>query len=267
MLTNLLVKCKRKHFCKLQIGCVGTILALCFSSTFAQSNQKLSTRELHYKFRDGNRWEGIKKEGWKQVSGTLELSSFICYEEGWRGKKLAATRDSVSIFVYVPQPRDLTVSVFYLDTLYFMDPYPKIFTQRGKNIFQWPSQILKVLGLSINQLDGVARARVENRLTYFPIYFSPPEQIGNKLIAEFSFTPSRAATFDFALYARPSESPIWKTSNDVRLDANESKTFYWPIEGHLSQPTDFSLVAAEKAIINGKVEIRRRHEFNICLFK
>lgn len=262
MLTNFLVKCN--HF--LQIGCVGIILAFCTSSLFAQPTQKLATKELHYKFRDGNRWEGIKKEGWKQVSGTLELSSFICYEEGWRQKQATATRDSASIFVYVTQPRDLTVSVFYLDTLYFMDPYPKIFTQRGKNIFQWPSQILKVLGLSINQLDGVAKARVENRLTYFPIYFSSPEQIGNKLIAEFSFTPSRAATFDFALYTKPSESAIW-TRNNIQLDAHEAKSFQWPFEGNFSQPTDFTLIAAEKVTINGKVEIRRRHEFNICLFK
>lgn len=232
----------------------------------AQSQQTSYNRELHYKFRDGNRWEGIKLREWQQVSGTLELTSLVCYEDGWRQIRMAEIRDSVSIFVYAPLPRGISVSVFDLDKSYFMDPYPQVFGKSGRNTFTWPSKILGVLRLPINQLDGIAKARIENRVTYLPIYFLPPDKIRGNLVAEFCFLPSRTATFDFALYANGSEQPVW-VWNDIRIEANMLKPLYWKLETDLNRQTDFTLVAMEKATTESNLEFRRNHVFNIFFFR
>ena len=99
---------------------------------FAQPKKTIPDGQLRYQFRDDNRWEGLKSKRMRQVAGALQLESLVLYPEGWRQPTIQDRTDSVSIFFHATALKDLEVTVFNLDVLYFMVPHPSKFSNAGK---------------------------------------------------------------------------------------------------------------------------------------
>ena len=240
---------------------ISALFSLRAFSLFAQPNQALSPKELHYQFRGKNRWEGVKSRIEHKVADNLKLASLIVYDERWRQQSTPESRDSAAIFFYAPAVKGITVSVFELDKLYYMDPDSKNFGKSRQNSFKWPAKILNALKLPGNQLEALAQTKIENRDAYFPIYFRPPDRVAGKLVFEFALMPDKDMTFDLMLLAGESDQPVYTWPN-IGAKRYELKLFTWPLDMKLAGQKNFTLVALEK---NGTVNnnLKRRYDFYI----
>lgn len=225
-----------------------------------QPKRQLSRGELRYKLRDGNRWEGVKTKIKHQVADNLKLASLIVREENWRRQSASIPRDSATIFFYAPAANRITVSVFELDKLYYMDPDPKNFGKSRQNSFKWPALLLNALNLPANQLEALAQAKIEDRATFFPIYFQAPDRVRNTLVLEFALIPDKDMAFDLMLLAGDSDQPIHTWTNII-AKRYEFKLFIWPLDaGRLATHKNLSLLALEKNKTANQ-NLTRRHVF------
>ncbi len=240
---------------------VSALFILCTLPIFAQPNQQLSRRELHYKLRDGNRWEGVKSRLEHKVSDNLKLASLIVCDDKWRQQNTPGSRDSAAIFFSAPAVSGIIVSVFELGKLYYMDPDSKKFGKSGRHSFKWPAKILNAIKLPENQLEALAQAKIENREAYFPIYFRPPDKAAGKLIFEFALMPDKDMTFDLMLLAGDADQPIYTWPN-VSAKRYELKLFTWPLDVKFAKQKNFTLIALEKTG-SADNKSKRRHDFYI----
>lgn len=236
---------------------------LIFYSESASSQVNIKRDHL-YKFRDNNRFEGIKTKKWKPVSGTLDLSSLVLYDQEWLQELAAQKSDSISIYFNAPVSGKMQPSVFNQGVKYFMDPRLASF-KPDWNKFTWPQKIINEIGLSVSNLEGIVRARKGSRRVYFPICFQEPGKISGNSVLRVTFVPDKDMIVDIALYARGAQEPIqnWK---DVRMISDEPFFLILPTEVMSYKNREYTLVAAEKSKNDNQTKILRNHVFNLHIF-
>jgi hypothetical protein len=241
------------------------LLYVCSETSLAQSQRVIDKSALRYKYRDGNRWEGVKASDWKPMSGALELVSIVFREKKWLQNTPSDLPDSVSIFFDAPIKSGINVSVFNADFRYYMDPHSRNFGTQTRNSFKWSATILRALDLPVNKLEAKASARIQNKLTYFPIYFFAPGNASDSLIAEFSFILNKTSPIFLETVTLSNENSrqtikIW---HNIRLEPFELKPVYWRIEGDSLEHVNFKLSDLEKLVTTQKKTRAIYHEFNI----
>jgi hypothetical protein len=236
------------------------------TSQKAQVNQNTKSDDTQYKFRDNNRWEGVRSKDIKEVSSALELVSLIYYHEELSQQKTRKETNSMSIFFNSSVSENVMVSIFNLDEKYFMEPHPKNFNKPLWNKFEWPTTILNILKLKMKDLNGIATARLENKKVYFPIYFIPPEKINNKyFVLELSLCAGRGMLVDIIISTEGFDEPI-KKWDDVKLIKYQLKTLHWNVDSNLYNTKNFRMIVTEKIEKETKT-IKPEDEFNIYIAK
>ena len=209
----------------------------------AQHKAKRSKIDLHYKYRDDNRWEGVKSKRNIKRSGTLTLESLIFYPEN--GIKYQAGQPGTRVFLYFYSPvsEEINVSVFALEEMYFMRPHPKNFNKSGWNGFKWSADILNQIKLPTYKLEGIAQARASDDLIYIPIYFTLPQKCSEYKL-KLSLCSAKDSIIDLALYSENSDRSILKRES-IRLVRDKLKHIHWKIAKKLASKTGFKLIATE----------------------
>lgn len=236
---------------------------LLFYSGNVAAQVKIKRQHL-YKFRDNNRFEGIKTKKWKPVSGTLDLSSLVFYDQDWLQELADEKNDSVSIYFNSPVSGKVQPSVFNEDIKYFMDPRLDSFAADW-NKFTWPQALLNEIDLSVSKLEGIVQARKGGRKIYFPICFQEPGALSDKSVLRVTFVPDKDMTVDIALNARGAKEPV-KNWQDVRMISDKPSFLILPPEVMSSEGRDYTLVAAEKTKNGQQSKVLRNHVFNLYIF-
>lgn len=222
-------------------------------------------RKHLYKFRDNNRFEGIKTKKWKPVSGTLELSSFMIVDKNWLATNDAADNDSITIHFYAPVSGSIKPSIYYRKIKYFMNPKAEQF-KKGWNAFSWPAAILKEVNIPLSKLNGVVEAKKGNSKVWVPISFQKPADASKKAVAQITLVPDKDMVLDVILVSQVSGNTI-KTWKDLSVKSDAPHILKLPKEVLSGKTSDYSLIAAEKSQAGAQFDVIRKHTFHIAMFK
>ncbi len=222
-------------------------------------------RKHLYKFRDNNRFEGIKTKKWKPVSGTLELSSFMIVDQNWLAANDAAKNDSITIHFYSPVSGKIKPSIYYRKIKYFMNPKAEQF-KKGWNTFSWSAAILNEVDIPLSKLNGVVEANKGNSKIWVPVSFEKPTGAGTKAVAQVTLVPDKDMILDVVLISQASGKAI-KSWEDLSVKSDAPHIITLPKEVLSGKVSDYSIIATEKSNAGAQFEVVRKHTFHIAMFK
>ena len=222
-------------------------------------------RKHLYKFRDNNRFEGIKTKKWKPVSGTLELSSFMIVDKDWLAANDAAEKDSITIHFYAPVSGNIKPSIYYRKIKYFMNPKAEQF-KKGWNVFSWSAAILNEVDIPLSKLNGVVEAKKGNSKVWVPISFQKPGNASKNTSAQITLVPDKDMVLDVVLVSQVSGKAI-KTWQDLSVKSDMPHILELPKEVLSGKVSDYSVIATEKSAAGAQFEVVRKHTFHIAMFK
>ncbi len=257
LLMQRLLKRTKHHFF------ITAFIALFFLPVVFPDNAFGQIKRKHlYKFRDNNRFEGIKTKKWKPVSGTLDLVSLMLVD---KQRREAAAGDSMSIFFYSPVEGDIQPAVFQKGKKYFMNPKKDAF-QKGWNTFTWAADIVSEVGIPVAELNGIVLAKKGKRKLFLPISFQNPQSTENKLVMEAVLVPDKDMILDIALFSLASNQPL-ESWSDLAVKSDAPHIVELPRVLLSGKVTDYTMVATEKSNAGDEFETIRKHSFHIGMFK
>lgn len=241
------------------------VFSLIFLFGLSAALQGQIKRKHLYKFRDNNRFEGIKTKKWKPVSGTLELSSFMIVDKNWLAANDAAQNDSLTIHFYSPVAGNIKPSIYYRKIKYFMNPKAEQF-KKGWNAFSWSAAILNEVKIPLSKLNGVVEAKKGNSKVWAPISFQKPSEASKRATAQITLVPDKDMVLDVVLVSQKSGKAI-KTWSDLSVKSDAPHIIDLPKEVLSGKVSDYSIIATEKSKAGALFDVIRKHTFHIAMFK